>query len=155
MGMFFVQLAWALAGNNQPSAVVRVKLGFTLDEWTSKYNRLISSSSIAGVVISGVSASSTLQYGRKNVIVWFGVLAIVGTILTLITNVWVIILGRFLHGISVGIFMAVGPRMMNEFIPLHLLSHFGPYVGLYIGVAFMIVQLLGIGLPQGDELTDE
>ena len=85
----------------------------------------------------------------------FGVLAIIGTILTLITNVWLIILGRLLHGISTGIFMAVGPRMMDEFIPPHMLSHFGPYVSVYIGVALMFVQLLGAGLPQGDEPTDE
>ena len=84
----------------------------------------------------------------------FGVIAVIGICLSLITNVWAIIFGRFLHGTSNGVFLSVGPRMMDEFVPQHLLGHFGAYTSAYCATSMLIVQLMGMGLPQGDNPTD-
>ena len=55
--MFFIQAAWAMFGNNQPGSVMRVKLGYTEEEWTSTYNRLITSAGTLGLTIGGPFAT--------------------------------------------------------------------------------------------------
>jgi MFS family permease len=88
-----------------------------------------------------------MQYGRKNIMIVLGFVAILGSAITLIADVWCIIIGRFLQGVCSGIFVSVGPRMIDETVPQHLLSHFGSYTSVYIASGQMIVQLLGLGLP--------
>ena len=154
LGMFFMQMGWAICGNNQPGAVVRYKLNIDQHEWDSTYNRIVTSSSILGMMVGAIIATSLITYGRRILLLYFGVLAVIGTAMTLIVNVWVITAGRFLHGLSVGIFMAAGPRMLDETVPIHLLGSFGVYTNVYANLGVLLCLLLGLGLPQGENPTD-
>ena len=87
--------------------------------------------------------------------IWFGFLGIIGTTMTLFLNVWVISSGRLLHGISAGIFMSVAPRMLDETVPAHLLGSFGVYTNIYANIAILFVLMLGLGLPQGENPSEE
>ena len=57
LGMFYFQVAWTMAGNNQPGRVVRVKLGFSEEEWNNTYNRLVTSAGILGMTVGGPFAT--------------------------------------------------------------------------------------------------
>jgi MFS family permease len=115
-GIFFVQTGWALAGNNQPGNVVRVKLGLTEYEWTSTYNQLVTCAGILGLTIGAVAATCPLKYGRKEVRGGFLAAAVLGLALSLFANIWSIIAGRLLHGFATGVHLSAGPRdLMGEF----------------------------------------
>jgi MFS family permease len=114
--------------------VVRVKLGFSEQEWSDTYNRLVTSAGVLGLTVGGPVAAWPMQFGRKNIIIGLGFVCLLGASITLIADVWCIIIGRFLIGFCSGIFLAVGPRMMDESVPQHLLSHFGSYTTVYISI---------------------
>lgn len=42
--------------------------------------------------------------------------------------------------------MTAGPKMLEETIPIHLMSSFGVYTNIYSNFAVMFVMLLGAGL---------
>ena len=52
-----MQIGWTISGNNQPGEVLRVKLNFTKDQWESTYNRIVTSSSILGMMIGAIVAT--------------------------------------------------------------------------------------------------
>lgn len=75
--------------------------------------------------------------------------------MTLYLNVWVISAGRLLHGLSAGVFMSAGPRMLDETVPVHLIGSFGVYTNVYANLGILVCLLLGLGLPQGENPTDK
>ena len=47
----------------------------------------------------------------------FNIVGIVASILSVISNFYVLCVGRFLYGISSGVLIAVAPRMLEETVP--------------------------------------
>ena len=153
LGMFFVQIGWVIAGNNQPANVIKVKLGIMdEDEWTTK-NALITSSSVLGMSIGAFIAGAIVANGRRKFLIIFGAIGILFTGLTLIVNLWAIVIGRFMHGLATGVFMTGAPRILDETVPSHLLGTFGTYTNIYANLGIMAVMVLGFGLPSGDDST--
>ena len=107
------------------------------------------------MMIGAIVATQIIKYGRRIFLLTFGVLGIGGTAMSLYLNVWVISVGRLLHGLSAGIFMSAGPRMLDETVPIHLLGSFGVYTNVYCNLGVLICLLLGLGLPQQENPTDE
>lgn len=151
LGMFFVQIGWVIAGNNQPANVMKVKLGIKdKDEWTTK-NAIITGSSVLGMSIGAFIAGAIVANGRRKFLIIFGVVGILFTGLTLIVNLYAIVIGRFMHGLATGVFMTGAPRILDETVPSHLLGTFGTYTNVYANLGIMVVMLLGFGLPSGDD----
>ena len=130
-------------------------MGISKADWDAKFNRLITSSSIFGLCLGAVIATQIVSKGRRIFLIVFGLLAIVATALTLVLDFWVITIGRLLHGLCCGIFMAVAPRMLDETVPTHLISSFGVYTNIYANLGILATLMLGLGLPQGAEPTEE
>lgn len=112
---------------------------------------MITSSSVLGMCIGAITAGQIIGMGRRNLLIVFGIVGLIGTTLTLILNTWVIILGRLIHGFCTGIFMTAGPRMLDESIPTHLLGSFGVYTNIYANFGVMLCLLFGAGLPTDPE----
>lgn len=116
---------------------------------------LISSSSVLGQCIGALMAGRYITSGRRNSLINFGVLGIIGTAITLYPNIWIIILGRFIHGYSTGVFMTAGPRMLDECVPSHLIGSFGTYTNIYANIGLLLVLLLGFTLPNLKDMSEE
>lgn len=97
--------------------------------------------------IGAFVAGSIVANGRRKFLIIFGIVGIFGTAITLIPNLYIITLGRFLHGISTGVFMTGGPRILDETVPPHLLGTFGTYTNVYANLGLLLVMVLGLGLP--------
>ena len=106
------------------------------------------------MMVGAIIATHLIKFGRRILLLYFGVLAIISTVMTLILDVRFIIAGRFLHGLSAGVFMAAGPRMLDETIPSHLIGSFGVYTNIYAVFGILVCLMLGLGLPQGEKPTD-
>jgi MFS family permease len=84
--------------------------------------------------------------GRRRILIIFGAVACVSTILTQFQSFWMIFSGRLLHGACTGIMVTAGVKMIEETLPAHLISKFGVYPNIYMNFGIMIVMLLGAGL---------
>ena len=124
-----------------------ISKGIAASDYDKTYDPLVSSFSILGMCIGALIAGQIVKNGRRRYLIIFGVIAIFGTAMTLLENVWSIIFGRMIHGICTGIFMTAAPRMLDETVPSHLLGFFGVFTNIYANFGVMIVMLLGIGLP--------
>ena len=111
------------------------------------YSSMISSSSVLGMCIGAITAAQIVYLGRRKLLIIFGIVGIVATTVTLIPNLWIIILGRLVFGFCTGIYMTAGPRMLDECIPTHLLGSFGVYTNIYANFGVMLCLVLGAGLP--------
>ena len=132
-----------------------MKCGLTHEEFDGLYNRLITASLYLGFLLGSLILSPLLKRGRNIWLVVFGGVAIIGTGMTLVEEIWTIIVGRFIHGFALSVFMGVSSRMTDETVPPHLIGFFGLYVNISYLFGVMLVMLFGLGLPQGAKISDE
>jgi MFS family permease len=70
----------------------------------------------------------------------------------MIPNTWVIAGGRLLYGFCAGVFLAAGPKILNETVPNHLWDYFGASTNLAINLFVLVSMLNGIAMPDGEAL---
>jgi MFS family permease len=99
------------------------------------------------MVIGSLISGSLVAYGRRKMLILFGIIGMVFTALTLVPNLVCILIGRCVFGIATGVFMTAAPRMLDETVPQHLIGSFGVYTNVYANLGVMGTLLLGIGLP--------
>jgi MFS family permease len=63
--------------------------------------------------------------GRRICLIVFNLLAAMAVSMTLVLNLHMIIIGRFLFGFCCGVFSVAGPKMLDETVPVNLISKFG------------------------------
>lgn len=63
-----------------------------------------------------VGAMTANQFGGKNASTGFGAIAMLGFAMSFITNIWSLIAGRFLQGVSSGAFLTAGSLLYGETI---------------------------------------
>lgn len=95
--------------------MVRIKLGLTEYEVTHTYNVIVVCAGFFGLTL-GVATmmqdgANTEKSARKNVMLGFGALTVLGLGLSLTASIWSILAGRILHGVSTGVFLTAGSVM--------------------------------------------
>lgn len=82
----------------------------------------------------------------------------IGCLMTAVFNLSIILVGRVLFGIAVGINTAIGARYTEETVPAHLYEIYSPFNMIYYTVGVVLAFSLGFIIPSnGDEqglLTD-
>ena len=92
--------------------------------------------------------------GRIKVVLLFNVVAIAASVGSLFLNFWLIALSRLVHGFASGVLVTAAPKTLEESIPAHLLGYgFGSSTNILINAAIMCLMLIGIGMPDADELA--
>ena len=86
---------------------------------------MIGSSFILGLSIGSILGGKFVSYGRRKVLIIVNILCAFSVIPTLFLNLWSICVGRFLYGLFSGMFLVLGPKMLDENIPSYLLGIFG------------------------------
>lgn len=80
-------------------------------------------------------------------IIIIDIVSIGALFLCAISNVWVIILARFINGITVGINSALVPIFINEVSPTNMTGRTGSLNQAMINVGVIVSNLLGLVLP--------
>ena len=88
----------------------------------------IGSSVILGMTIGAVSGGILMKKGRRKALMVSCGFGIVGVTITLKLNIYILIIGRALLGLSVGLYSSIDPRYLEETIPHHL---YNPLTVLY------------------------
>jgi len=78
---------------------------------------MLSTSSIVGVSLGSLYGGDFTQHGRRTTLIYFNVVSLVGTILSLFLNFKVICVGRLVFGIGAGVLLCATPKVMDEMIP--------------------------------------
>ena len=73
----------------------------------------------------------------------FNIVGLIASILSVISNFYVICVGRFIFGMSAGVLIAVAPRMLEETVPHDIYcSGFGASINTATDVLILINLLI-------------
>ena len=143
------QFSWAIAGNAQTTPVFEAKFGWTEDE-TILYNTIISSSGVVGLTIGSFMGGRLLSLGRRKAMIVAQLIAITGSLVSMIGVTWALTLGRIFVGISSGISNPVFGRFVVENMPGELAAKLSMFQGISICSGLFVCFLLGGILPDPD-----
>ena len=119
MGGF--HLGFAVGCTNQLATLFNVKYGWD-ESQQSFYQSLIGSSVIAGMATGALAGGKIIIIGRRKTIIIMNMIGIFGVAMTMVQELWMLLLGRIIYGLAIGI-CAVGlPRYVEEYIPLNRYS---------------------------------
>ena len=112
----------------------------------------ISSSSVIGITLGSIIGGVLVSKGRRINIIIFNIIAILGSCMSIVTNFWVLMVGRFLFGFSSGVFLCATPKVIEETIPTHLQDYgFSTSTNMMINVFIAITMFMGVGMPEENE----
>jgi len=95
-------IGYALSYTNNASELLNQKYDWETEESKSWHQSLVGASLIAGMAIGAFIGSKLMSWSRRYSFIIAALVAIVGSGLTLIVNIWALYLGRLIYGISAG-----------------------------------------------------
>jgi MFS family permease len=116
---------------------------------------LITTATNIGAMISALSASFFMsKFGKWSLLVSMNCLVIVGSLLTLIDDMYVIFIGKVLFGLAMGGYTVYVPNFMNETVPTETKGPLMAFLNSMVAVGILLPALLGLAIPDEPE-TDE
>ena len=83
-----------------------------------------------------------MKIGRRRALIVMEVVALVGGLITLVLNVPVICLGRFMYGLTAGHVTIITAKAVDETFPGDLATRFGIITNLFNTIAIVLVFFL-------------
>ena len=90
-----------------------------------------------------------MNYGRRRAIIVSLFIGFIGNLVTFRLNFYLIMIGRFMFGLSTGLFSSTVLRFINETVPFHLAD--------YVSVIYVFISTVGsiIAFSFGSILPDD
>lgn len=106
-----------------------------------------------GMTIGAGTSSVIMKIGRRKSMFICLAIGLVGNLLTIdITRFWLIVFGRFLFGLSAGLYSSIVPKMFSETIPNQLIpSVVGSFVTAQSFCQLIIFLLGAIIIPDDND----
>jgi len=99
-------------------------------------------------MLSALSASFFMnKFGKWSLLMAMNVLMVLGSVLTLIDNMYVISVGRTIIGLSMGGFSVYSPNFINDTVPTELKGPLGGFINSGVAIGILIPALLGLWIP--------
>lgn len=111
-------------------------------------NSLLAAGAAAGSVLAG-SASKSL--GRKTMMVYADLIALVGVLLTWVAITNVFFIGRTCVGFAIGINCVVVPLYVSEMAPRSMQGSAGSFIQLMIALSIILSLALGFGISNDQQ----
>ena len=115
-------VGFTIASANQLTTLFNVKYGWTSQSDQTLYQSLIGSSIMVGLSAGAMFGGKIIVIGRRKTQLLMNLLGMVGVGMTLIENFWMLILGRVVYGLAVGVESVCMPRYVEEYVPLRRYS---------------------------------
>ena len=142
-----VQMGYSVTYSNQLTNLFNAKFHWD-DPGIAHFNQgLIGSALILGVTFGALIGGKLMKIGRRKVQFINIVLGLVGISFTMFLRLETILLGRFLFGMSSGLFVTTIPRYIEETVPSHLYDSIGPLFTYSLAVGTLISYVIGEILP--------
>lgn len=121
---------------------------------------MVGSFTVGGMMVGSTFGGKLIQIGRVKVLNLSAVIGIIGCAMTIIyrdndldLSLYLLLGGRVLYGISIGLIAVALPRYMDEMLPSNILSVYGGLYCFSFALATIIAYLLALALPP-DKLDD-
>jgi MFS family permease len=102
---------------------------------------------VFGICVGAASGGRFVSYGRRRLLIIAALIGIPGVALTLYVNLYALLAGRVIFGLSCGLMTVAGPRMVEEYVPPHLYSTLAPFFTIAGPFGAFICLLGGLLLP--------
>jgi MFS family permease len=80
----------------------------------------VSSTSVVGITIGSILGGVFVGNGRRINVIIFNLVIIIGSILSVNSNWWILNIGRLVFGFASGVLLCATPKIIEETIPTHL-----------------------------------
>ena len=118
------------------------------DDMTSIILGLCGALVSAGAMMGAISAGSLAnKIGRKNAIYITDLISILGVAMTMIKNIPILLTGRLICGVAVGLNSAIVPLYINEISPLAINSITGIMNQIFISLGVFVAYIMAYGIP--------
>jgi len=107
----------------------------------------VGTSAVFGICVGAASGGRFVSYGRRRLLIIAAFIGIPGVALTLYLNLYTLLAGRVIFGLSCGLMTVAGPRMVEEYVPPHLYSTLAPIFTIAGPFGAFICLLGGLLLP--------
>ena len=77
---------------------------------------------IVGLCAGAMFGGKIILIGRRKTMLLFNLVGIIGVTMTLIQQYWLLLLGRVIYGLAVGVESVCMPRYIEEYVPLRKYS---------------------------------
>ena len=142
-----MQLGAALSATSSTLSSLEVQLEWT-DANKTDNKTLVSTASVLGVSIGAIVGGKIIAYGRRRSVLIFDLLGILGSVLSIISNFYVILLGRLTFGFAAGVLVTACPKIVEETVPSAYMDYgYGISTNLGINLFIMISLLSGLIIP--------
>lgn len=96
-----------------------------------------------------------MNYGKWNLILLANAIFDIGVIITLINSPSIILVGRFIQGISAGSFTVLTPKFIDELAPIEYKGSFGTISQLGCTLGIFLVAAFCLPIPSDEaDLVD-
>ena len=109
---------------------------------------------VLGLTFGALAGGKLMMIGRRRAMILSILLGFIGISITMIWSFKVILVGRFLFGLSAGMFSAIIPRYVEETVPIHLLETLAPCLNLAQALGGFFSYLLALILPEDEEVEE-
>ena len=140
-------VGYAMAYTNQTTDLIDAKFDWD-DDQSTLYQSMIGSFAVGAMMIGSSVSGKLIVIGRGKVLQIAAVIGIVGVVLTLFINIYMILAGRLLYGFSTGLIAVAIPRYMEEALPPNLVSVYGGLYCFTFAIATILAYALAVFLPQ-------
>ena len=154
IGLGSIQFGYSISVFNPLQQAFNVFLEWP-DDKKDLYQSLITAMCSTGAAIGAFGSGYFSKYGKKRVIIAANLFVVVGLSITMIEDTIVIIIGRFIYGISAGIFSVYVPGFINEICPNELKGPIGALTNGLICIGCLIASLLGLAVPDITKQEDK
>ena len=113
-------------------------------------NSVIAFCTIIGLTVGLFAGNVFVAYGRRKTIIFFYLILLAATGITLIENFWAIAIGKFIMSFAAGNILIATNLILNETIPRQLNSLFGNLVNFGIITGIFMELALGLAFPDLD-----
>lgn len=114
------------------------------------YITILSTASIIGISVGSVIGGDFVKaLGSRKTIIYFNIVGLIGSIMSLMVNFRIMVLGRFTFGFGSGILMCATSKILEETIPVYLIDKgFGTSTNILMQLFNFMLLLMAIGMPE-------
>jgi len=116
---------------------------WTPEDQASNLSWLVAIFSLASIVGPGLSVKFIRKFGSYDSILLINWVSTVGMILQCIVNYPVVLVGRFIVGLALGLTLTVAPLYINELTPLERRAAVGSLEGAMLDTGMLRMKLIG------------
>ena len=102
---------------------------------------------VLGMTVGAVGGGILMKIGRRRAVLVACTFGMVGILMTLKLNIYMLVAGRWLFGFSVGLFSSICPRFNEETIPQHLYDTLAISYNVSQGLGSLIAFFFGEIIP--------